>query len=115
MIASLSRSSISRLKHGLSLSVVPFIEAKPDFPSVRLGMRILLCYSHLAIWCVSNREHCEDIPVGQSRKPSKDELFCSSFVEVSNATSGNTRTAVHLEICSLSVWEFTREVALLRW
>jgi hypothetical protein len=111
VIASLSRISISSLKHGLSLSVVPFIEAKPDFPSIRLGMRILLCYSHLAIWCVSNREHYEDIPVGQSRKPSKDELFCSSFVDVSNATLGNTGRALDLEIGSVSVWALAREVA----
>ena len=113
VIASLSRISISSLKHGLNVSVGPFIEAKPDFSSVRLGMRILLCHSLLAIWWVNNREHYEDIPVGQSRKPSKDQLSCSPFVEVSNATLGNTGRALDLEIGSVSVRALARKVAFV--
>jgi hypothetical protein len=109
----LSRISISSLKHGLNVSVGPFIEAKPDFSLVRLGMRILLCHSLLAIWWVNNLEHHEDILVGQSRKPSKDELSCSPFVEVSNATLGNTGRALDLEIGSVSVRALARKVAFV--
>jgi hypothetical protein len=111
VIASLSRSSISSLKHGLNVSVGLSIEAKLDFSPVRVAIRILLCHSHLAIWWVNNREQYEDIPVGQSHKPSKDELSCSPFVEVSNATLGNTGRALDLEIGSVSVRALAREVA----
>ena len=111
VIASLSRISISSLKHGLNVSVGPSIEAKLDFSPARVAIRILLCHSNLAIWRANNREHYEDIPVEQSRKPSKDELSCSSFVEVSNATLGNTGRALDLEIGSVSVQALARKVA----
>ena len=62
----------------------------------------------------SNREHCEDRRDERIRKPSKDELSYTSFVEVKNATLGNAGTVARLEICSVGVWDFEAEVAALR-
>ena len=78
------------------------------FPATRVQE---LRYSSL-----SNLERYENSRDGQIRKPQKDELFCTSFVEVSNATLGNGGTVLYwgMGIDTMALLDFLAVVAIGR-